>query len=102
MNMLNKWYSPEVSCFWTAEDTESEEDEAVPSWQGESNVLPAIGTQLMESQKAQLIELLSDFRAVMSGQCGLTSARQYHIHTRPVRQQPYCITRGYRAAVAIH
>jgi len=65
-------------------------------------VVPAIGTQLTESQKAQLMELLLEFRAVMSGQCGLTSVCQYHIHTKgglPVRQQPYRIPHVYKDAV---
>ena len=60
----------------------------MPSWQDESNVASTIGAQLTELQKAQLMELLSDFRRVMSGQCGHTSASQYHIHTKgglPVR-----------------
>jgi len=67
-----------------------------------SNVVPVIGTQLTESQKAQLMELLSDFSAVMSGQCGRTSACQHHIHTKrglPVRQQPYRIPHVYRDSV---
>jgi len=50
----------------------------VPSWQGESNVVPAIGAQLTELQKAQLIELLLDFGTVMSGHCGHTSASHPH------------------------
>ena len=38
----------------------------------------------------------------MSGQCGLTSACQHHIHTKgglPVRQQLYRIPHVYRDAV---
>ena len=52
INVFKKWYPPEATCFWTADDTEpeEEEEEVVPSWQGESNVAPAIGAQLTELQ----------------------------------------------------
>ena len=84
INMLNKWHPPEATCFWTADNTdpEEEEEEVVPSWQGENNLVPAIGAKLTELQKAQLIELLSDYRTVMSGYCGRTSACQHHIRTK--------------------
>jgi len=29
VNTLKKWYPPKATCFWTAEDTESEEDKVV-------------------------------------------------------------------------
>ena len=54
VNMLKRWYPPEATSSWTAaDDAELEEEEIVPSWQDESDVVPAIGTQLTESQKAQ-------------------------------------------------
>jgi len=81
INMLKKWHPPEATCFWTAGDTDTKkEEEVAPSWQGESNVVPAMGAQLTELQKTQLIELLSDFRTVMSGYCGRTSACQHHTY----------------------
>ena len=101
INMLKKWYLPEATCFWTAVDTDQEE-EVLPSWQIESNVVPAIGAQLTELQKAQLMELFLDFGTVMSGHCGRTSACQHHIRTKgglPVIQQPYHIPHVYRDAV---
>jgi len=45
VSTLKKWY--EATCFWTADDTgskeEEEEEKVVPSWQGESNVALSIG-----------------------------------------------------------
>ena len=102
--MLKKWYPPEATSFWTAEEMASEpdEEESIPTWKGECGVDPVINTQLTEQQKGQLLELLTEFEVVMGGNLGQTSACQHHIHTKegpPVRQQPYRLPHMYKEAV---
>ena len=73
INMLKKWHQPEAMYLWTVSVDPDEEDD-VPTWRGEeSGRSPSVGTQLTVQQKRQLLELLSDFKSVMSGRCGRTS-----------------------------
>ena len=104
VTMLKKWYPPEDTSFWTAEEVESEpeEEELLPNWRGESGTVPDISTELTEQQKLQLTELLADFKTVMSGKVGRTSSCQHHIRLKeelPVRQQPYRLPHMYKEAV---
>ena len=102
INMLKKWHQPEAMCFWTVGVDPDEEDD-MPTWRGEeSGRSPSVGTQLTVQQKRQLLELLSDFKSVMSGRCGRTSICQHHIRTTgglPVRQRPYRMPHAYRDTV---
>ena len=102
INMLKKWYPPEAACYWIAEDDESDGEDVIPSWRGESCKFPTIGSQLSEQQKGQLSELLLEFKLVMSGKCGRTAICQHHICTKgglPVQQRPYRMPHMYRDAV---
>ena len=78
INMLKKWHQPEAMCFWTV-GVDPDEENDVPTWREESGRSPSVGTQLTVQQKRQLLELLSDFKSVMSGSCGRTSICQHHI-----------------------
>ena len=80
VNMLKRWYQPEATCMWAAE-VDPEEEEDVPSWRGERGESSSVGTQLTEQQEQQLFELLSEFKSVISGECGRTSICQHHIQT---------------------
>ena len=78
INML-KWHQPETMCFWTV-GIDPDEEEVVPTWRGEeSGRSPSVGIQLTVQQKRQLLELLSDFKSVMSDRCGRTSICQHNI-----------------------
>ena len=101
VNMLKKWHQAEDTCLWAA-SVDSEEEEDTPSWRGESGKSPCVGSQLTEQQKGQLLELLTEFKTVMSGKCGRTSIGQHRIRTvegLPVRQRPYRMPHIYREAV---
>ena len=102
INMLKKWNQPEAMCLWTV-GVDPDEENDVPTWRGEeSGRSPSVGTQLTVQQKRQLLELLSDFKSVMSGRCGRTCISQHHIRTTgglPVRQWPYRMPHAYRDTV---
>ena len=69
INMLKKWHPLETTCFWMAcEDDADSNDE-------EDAVL--IGTQL--SEKDQLLELLEEFKSVMSSKCEKTSGHTIYL-----------------------
>ena len=100
--MLKKWHLPEATCVWTAEEvSEPDELESIPTWRGECDVDPVINQHLTEQQKGQLLELLTEFKAVTGGSLGHTSACHY-IHVKdgpPVQQQPYRLPHMYKEAV---
>ena len=80
--MLKKWHLPEATCVWTAEEvSEPDELESIPTWRGECDVDPVINQHLTEQQKGQLLELLTEFKAVTGGSLGHTSACHY-IHVK--------------------
>ena len=84
INMLKKLHQPEAMCLWTV-GVDPDEENDVPTWRGEeSGRSPSVGTQLTVQQKRQLLELLSDFKSVMSGRCGRTSITTGGL---PVRQR---------------
>lgn len=65
-----------------AEDENSNEEDDIPSWKGECGKSPSGGTQLSEMQRSQLLQLLHEFKTVMSGKCGRTSICQHYICTK--------------------
>ena len=83
VNMLKKWHPPEATSFWTAEEvSEPDKLESIPTWRGECDVDPIINQHLTEQQKGQLLELLTEFKAVTGGSLGHTSACQHYIHVK--------------------
>ena len=105
VNMLKKWHPPEATSFWTTDESlEPDEADSIPIWRGEYGIDPVIGPHIIEQQKGQLLELLTEFEVVTGGSVGHTSACQHHIRIKdrpPVRQQPYRLPHMYKEASLI-
>ena len=79
INMLKKWHPPEATCFWMAGEDDGED--AILSWRGECGKFSTTGTQLSEKEKGHMLELLEEFKSVISGKCERTSIYEHHIRT---------------------
>ena len=84
VNMLKKWHPPDAKSFWTSEEVESapEEEESIPTWKGEYGAVPIISTQLTEQQREQLLNMLIEFKSIMSGKVRRTLSCQHRIHLK--------------------
>ena len=104
INMLRKWHTPSAVSM-LAEDLSAEPQDEIPLWRDDPESKedkPTIGDQLAETQRAQLRNLLDNFRDVLSNEPGRTTIAEHSIETgnaNPVRLQPYRIPHAYRDTV---
>ena len=98
-NLLKKWEPPSVLCSMASEV--DDEDEDFPDWRENKTSQPVFGSQLTDSQRDDLAEILSEFKDVLQGKPGQTHVTEHTIDTdaKPVRLPPYRIPYAYREEV---
>ena len=98
VNMLQKWYLPNCSGFFT-EVASNDMEEDIPNWKEDSQEVAQVGSQLSECQAKELKSLLEKFDEVFQTRPGQTTLAEHHIHAEgatPVRQAPYRIPHAFR------
>ena len=102
-NMLKQWYVPTETGYLVDISVDSHEDD-IPTWKendGESTQFQ-IADRLSNAEKAQLLDLLVEFKDIFQNKPGLTTMAEHRIYTGdtvPVRLPPYRIAHAYRSAV---
>ena len=102
-NMLKQWYVPTETGYLVDISVDSHEDD-IPTWKendGKSTQFQ-IADRLSNAEKAQLLDLLVEFKDIFQNKPGLTTMAEHRIYTRdavPVRLPPYRIAHAYRSAV---
>ena len=98
VNLLKRWEEAGSMCGLAKEVSEEE----FPDWKASGYVQPTLGSQLSETEKGEMKEMLEDFDDVLQGKPGKTGLATHTIHTSsacPVRLPPYRIPQAYREAV---
>ena len=100
INMLQKWYTPIETCFFTSDI--HDETEELPFWNDTGEGVAQIGSHLSETQTQELQALLQNYTRVFQDRPGYTTLTEHHIpteHTTPVRLPPYRIPHAFKEEV---
>ena len=98
VNLLKRWEEAGSMCGLAKEVSEEE----FPDWKASGYVQPTLGSQLSETEKGEMKEMLEDFDDVLQGKPEKTGLATHTIHTSsacPVCLPPYRIPQAYREAV---